>query len=360
MPVNLAIIGIDHPHGAHWRQTLENFGDRLRISAIVPRFGGALTSLEERFAEVPRFNTVDDAIARADFEAALVTLPNDEGPAALVKLAAAGKHLLSEKPGAGAAADVRPLVPVAREHGIAFQNGFMWRYDACALRLRTMLAEERFGKLIHIDMRYVTSDIRRRGPEHYLFDKQVSGSGFLNWLGCHHLDLLLYLTGRRVVGVTARLGTFGVTPAPVDDGGTVIFDLEGGALATFTGGYWFPRWAGETTWSIRGSERWVDWKMAHPGTSGRLEIHGPQPQWHAMEETFQVAADPTPGYGGVRGVDVVGDWLSAIEERRAVSGSSTAPRACRNTPESTVATLELLDAAYESSRLGRRIECSIG
>lgn len=355
MPLRLAFIGIDHPHGAHWRQTLENFADTIQITAIVPRFGGALTSLEERFAEVPRFETVDDALARGEFDAALVCLPNDEGPAALIKLGEAGKHILSEKPCAATAADVRALVAAVRKSGVAFQNGFMWRYDACALRLRTMLAEERFGKLIHIDMRYVTSDLRRRGPEHYLFDKKVSGGGFLNWLGCHHLDLLPYITGRRITGVTARLGNFGATATDIEDGGTVIFDLEGGALATFTGGYWFPRWAGETTWSIRGSERWVDWKMAHPNTSGRLEIHGPQPQWHAMEEAFQVAADPTPGYGGVRGVDVVGDWLAAINERRGDKA-----RDCRNTPESTLATLELLDAAYESSRSGKRVECNIG
>jgi len=360
MSHKLAIIGVDHPHGAHWRETLANFGDRITISALVPRFGGALTSLEERFAEVPRFETVDDLLARGDFESALVTLPNDEGPAALLKLAEAGKNILSEKPCAASAEAVRPLVAAARKSGIAFQNGFMWRYDACAQRLRTMLAENRFGKLIHIDMRYATSDLRRRGPEHYLFDKQISGGGFLNWLGCHHLDLLFYLTQRRITGVTARLGNFGATPTDVEDGGTVIFDLEGGALATFTGGYWLPRWAGETTWSIRGSERWVNWNQAHPGTSGRLEIHGPQPQWHAMEEAFSVAADPTPGYGGIRGVDVVGDWLMAIEERRTGHDGEAKPRACRNTPESTLATLELLDAAYESSRTGRRIECSIG
>ncbi|MCE9608494.1 MAG: Gfo/Idh/MocA family oxidoreductase [Planctomycetia bacterium] len=355
MSLRLAFVGVDHPHGAHWRETLENFGERIEITALLPCFGGALTSLEERFAEVPRFATVDDLIARGDFDAALVALPNNEGPSTLLRLAEAGKHIFTEKPGAATAADLRPLVAAVRKHDVAFQSGFMWRYDACAERLRTMLAEKRFGKLIHIDMKFVTSDIRRRGPDHYLFDRNISGAGFINWLGCHHLDLLLYVAQRRVMGVTARLGTFGATATDVEDGGTVVLDLEGGALATFTGGYWFPRWAGENQWSIRGSERWVNWHPNKPGTSGALEIHGPQPQWHAMEETFSVAADTTPGYGGIRGVDVVGDWLAAIEDRAA-----SRVRECRNTPESTVATLEILDAAYESSRSGRRVECSIG
>lgn len=349
-PLRLALVGIDHPHGAHWRATLENFRDEIAITAIVPAFDGGLTSLEERFAEVPRFGTVDELIARGSFEAALISLPNNEGPVALVKLADAGKHLLSEKPVGGNAADLDAVVAAVAKRCVAFQNGYMWRYDLGANRLREMVREGRFGKLISVEMTFVTSDIRRRGPEHYLFDPAVSGGGFLNWLGCHYLDLLPYVTERRIKGVTARLGVFGATPAEVEDGGTVLLDLEGGALATFTGGYWLPRWAGESRWAIRGTERWVHWLPTQPKTSGVLEIHGPQPQWHAMEETFTIAADDTPGYGGARGAAVVADWLAAIR-----SGA-----ACRNTPESTRTTLAILDAAYESSRTGRRIACDLG
>jgi predicted dehydrogenase len=349
-PIRLAFIGIDHPHGAHWRATLENLRDRAIITAIVPAYGGGLTSLEERFVEVPRFATVDEAISRADFEAAVVCLPNNEGPAALVKLINAGKHVLSEKPVGATAADINAVWEAHKRRPVAFQNGYMWRYDVGANRLREMVAEGRFGKLSSVEMSFVTSDVRRRGPDHYLFDPKISGSGFLNWLGCHYLDLLPYVTGQRVVGVTARLGVFGATPTQVEDGGTVILDLSGGGLATFTGGYWLPRWAGESGWAIRGTERWVHWHPTRPQTSGVLEIHGPQPQWHAMEETFTIAADNTPGYGGMRGVRLVADWLDAIR-----SGA-----ACRNTPESTRTTLAILDAAYESSRTARRVECDLG
>ncbi|MGC3970667.1 MAG: Gfo/Idh/MocA family oxidoreductase [Pirellulales bacterium] len=348
--IRLAFIGIDHPHGAHWRATLENLRERAVISAIVPAYDGGLTSLEERFAEVPRFATVEELIAHGDFEAAVVCLPNNAGAAALVKLIEAGKHVLTEKPVGATAADLDPVVAACARHRVAFQNGFMWRYDTGANRLRDMVREGRFGKLASVEMTFVTSDVRRRGPDHYLFDAAVSGGGFLNWLGCHYLDLLPYVTGQRIVGVTARLGVFGATPMQVEDGGTVLLDLSGGGLATFTGGYWLPRWAGESGWAIRGTERWVHWHPTRPQTSGVLEIHGPQPQWHAMEETFTIAADNTPGYGGLRGVSLVADWLDAVR-----SG-----KPCRNTPESTRATLQILDAAYESSRSDRRVTCDIG
>jgi len=341
-----AFIGVDHPHGAHWRQTLENFPTEITLSAVVPRFGGALTSLEERYAALPRFETVDDLIAGGEFEAAVVALPNDETPAAIAKLAAAGKHILTEKPCGKSAAEFAAAAAAVRRHKVAFQNGYMWRYDAGADRLREMLAEGRFGRLIHIEMSFVTSDVRRRGPDHYLFDADASGTGFFSWLGCHQLDVLPYITGRPITAVTARVGSFGATPTAVEDGGAVILELADGGMATLVGGYWLPRWAGESRWALYGTERWVHWLPTKPGTGGELQIHGPQPQWHAMEETFTLSPDATPGYGGARGVRLVNDWLTAIR-----TGAD-----CRNTPETGHTLLRVLDAIQESSNTARRVE----
>lgn len=344
------MIGVDHPHGAGWRESLQELRGEVDIVALVPRFGGAVTSLEERLARAPRFATVEELIAWGQFDGALVCLPNAESPGALAALAAAGKHVLAEKPAAASAADFAPVLTAVRTAGVAFQSGYMWRYDAGAERLREMVRDGRFGQLISVEMGFVTSDVRRRGPEHYLFDPQVSGHGFFNWLACHWLDLLFYITGQRVVGVTARVGRFGATSTPVDDGGVAILDLDGGGIATFLGGYWLPRWTGESQWSLRGSERWVHWHPSRPGTGGVLEIHGPQPQFQAMNEVFTLPADATPGYGGQRSVRLIQDWLSSVR--------TGAP--CRNTPDSTNATLQLLDAIYRSSAEGRRVACDVG
>ncbi|MFT4586467.1 MAG: putative dehydrogenase [Candidatus Binatia bacterium] len=350
-PFRIAFLGIDNPHGAGWRETLANFGDEIEITAIVPGFGGATTSLEERHSRAPRFETVDDLIARGEFDGAVVALPNNEAPAAAAKLARAGKHVLVEKPMAGCANDARPMIEAVSGSGVAFQSGFMWRYDEAAERLRDMVADGRFGKLISLELTFVTSDVNRRGPNHYLFDPDISGGGFFNWLACHYLDLLFFVTGQRIVGVTARTGAFGATDVEVEDGGVAILDLSGGGIATFVGGYWLPRWAGEAHWTIRGSERWVHWEPGRAGTGGAFEIHGPQPQWNAMDETFELPVDNTPGYGGKRTVKAIRDWLDAAKEDG---------RPCRNTPQTLVETLSLVDAIYESSRTGRRVECDIG
>jgi predicted dehydrogenase len=349
----IAMIGIDHPHGAGWRESLLNLGAEVAITAIVPRFGGTTHSLEERHSTVPRFETVAQLIDRGSglFDGAIICLPNDEAPDVAVQLADAGKHVLVEKPGAGSAAEARRIVAAAQKSGVAFQSGYMWRYDAGANRLRDMVRDGRFGKLISVEMSWVTSDVARRGPEHYLFDHDVSGGGFFNWLACHWIDLLLYITGEPVTGITARVDTFGAIQTGVEDGGAAIFDLASGALATFVGGYWLPRWAGESRWTIRGSERWVHWDPIRAGTAGVLTIHGPQPQFQAMEEIFSIPADPVRGYGGARSVALLTDWIDAARKKSA---------SCRNSTQSLLAVLDVLEKVYESSATGRRIECRIG
>jgi predicted dehydrogenase len=345
-PFRVAFVGIDHPHGAGWRELLPQLDVPVEVTGIVPAFGGSVASLEERYANAPRFVSVEHLLAEGNFDGAMVCLPNSETPGAVAALAAAGKHVLMEKPGAASEADFAPAAGALRKAGVAFQSGYLWRYDAGAERLRAMVADGRFGKLISVEVSQFTSDVARRGSEHYLFDRAQSGRGFFNWLGCHWLDLVPFITNDRITAVTARVGCFGATPVEMEDGGTAILELAGGALVTVTGGYWLPRWAGELNLAVRGSQRWVHWEPARPGTGGRFRIHGPQPQFHAMEETFDLPPDRTPGYGGAKGVAAVRDWLAAAR--------GEVP-ACRNTVDSALATLRVLDALYKSSDEGRRL-----
>jgi predicted dehydrogenase len=90
----------------------------------------------------------------------------------------------------------------------------------------------------------------------------------------------------------------------------------------------------------------VHWDPQRAGTGGVLTIRGPQPQFQAMNEMYTIPPDETPGYAGCRAVALISDWIDA----------SRTGRDCRNTPESMLATLALLDAIYESSQSGRRVE----
>lgn len=351
-PFRIAFLGVDHPHGSGWRDLLPHLGADAELTAFLPGFGGKLASLEEKYAHLPRFEAVPDLITRGQFDGAIVCLPNTETPAVVEQLARAGKHVLVEKPGAGSETAFASAAEAVRQSGVAFQTGYLWRYDPGSERLRAMIAEGRFGQLISLEAGLFTSDVHRRGPTHYLFDpEQTGGGGFFNWLMCHFVDLVGYLVPEPVVRVTARVGRFGSVPVAVDDGGTAILELANGAIITLTGGYWLPRWAGESHWCIRGSERWVRWDPNKPGTGGEFLIRGPQPQFLAMNETFTLPEDKTTGYGGQRGVRLIRDWIESAR-----SGESHS----RNTIESTISALRLLDRIYQSSKERRTLDLMPG
>lgn len=83
----IAFIGVDHPHGAGWRESISLVQDDARIVAFVNAFGNSSASLEEKYAHLPRFNSVDELLKWGGFDGAVVCLPNNETPPVVIKLA---------------------------------------------------------------------------------------------------------------------------------------------------------------------------------------------------------------------------------------------------------------------------------
>ena len=253
---------------------------------------------------------------------------------------------------AAGAADARPIAEAVEKSGIAFQTGYMWRYDDIANRLQ---ADGRARGVRQADQR--GDDVRhqrhrppRAGPLS-VRSARPAAAGFFSWLACHWLDTLFYVTGRAVVGVTARTGVFGAVPTQVEDGGVAIFDLEGGGIATFLGGYWHP---------ALGRRK----PLGHPrqpavGPLGRRpqrnrrRARNPRPAAAVARDGGRVhaARGQDARLRRPEGLLLVQDWLDCIRTGR---------RDNRNTARGMLATLELIDAIYQSSREGRRIECRIG
>ena len=65
------------------------------------------------------------------------------------------------------------------------------------------------------------------------------------------------------------------------------------------------------------------WRFNDTRTGGEFRVHGPQPHFHSMEETFTLPADTTPGYCGTRGVRTLRDWIDRwdVWAARATTGA---------------------------------------
>ena len=67
-----------------------------------------------------------------------------------------------------------------------------------------------------------------------------------------------------------------------------------------------------------------------------------------MEDEFIAPADDTHGYGGANGIALLRDWYALIRGEVA---------SCRNTTQSMVDTVRLIENIITASNEGRRIDC---
>ncbi len=155
----------------------------------------------------------------------------------------AGKHVLCEKPMAITLADCEEMVRVAAECGKVLMIGQNQRLAAAHRKAYELIRSGAIGKVITF-----TTAFRHGGPETWsvdsgsgtwFFDKTHAAFGAMADLGVHKTDLIQYLLGQTVTGVTAYLGSLDKKtpdgkPISVDDNAICIYQMSGGAVGTMT------------------------------------------------------------------------------------------------------------------------------
>jgi predicted dehydrogenase len=203
------------------------------------------------------------------------------------------------------------------------------------------------GRIMTMQARVVTSQVRYRDPSHWLFRRETAGSGILSWLGIHRLDLLTYLTGQRVRRVAALTATLNNEEIDVEDTATLALEYDGGALATFLAGYLLPgaRPGYEGTPSdsylaLHGYDGWVTWGQADPPSYTFFSTAEPWLVGQPEERRFELP--PSGAYGGAHGLEFMRDSLRACR--------LGTPAACPI--EDAVYALDVIEAALRASATG--------
>ena len=350
--MRLGVVGLAHYHVTGWVETLEGFADEIEIVALhdpdpdrartlaPPYHDPSLRpSLGERHRGLPVETRLDDLIARHRLDVALVTLPNADAPGAIVALAAAGIHLLIDKPGARSAAEAQQAAAAVEEAGVRAVVGLTRRYSPAFRAAREIVASGQLGRLVAVEAVFAASSVAVRDPANLLFDRERMGGGILSWLGIHDIDALLWLTGEPITEVSAMIGSVGEPGLQVEDVASVGIRFGGGAVGTIQHSYSLPATGYRGRLALRGLDASLeiglddDLVVVTRAAGGGLE---------ASRRTFDVPA--APGYGA-QGRAAVADLLGAIRDGR----ESDAPMGI------VVQALQVVDAAYASAGSGRHV-----
>ncbi len=260
-PLRVAMIGYAFMGAAHshaWRTAPRFFDlplapvqqvlcgrDGAKVAAAADRLGWASTETSWR-----------SAVEREDVDLVDVCTPGNTHAEIAIGALEAGKHVLCEKPLANSVAEAEQMAAAAEraaEHGVRAMVGFTYRRVPAMQLARALIAEGRIGQVRQVRAQYLQDWLADpAAPLSWRLDKATAGSGALGDIGAHIADLVQFLTGEQITGVTAmtetfvterpveteRVGIAGVGgdelgPVTVDDTAIWLARLSGGALGTF-------------------------------------------------------------------------------------------------------------------------------
>jgi predicted dehydrogenase len=122
--------------------------------------------------------------------------PNDLHADPCLAAAAAGKHLLCEKPLGRDAREARRLWEGVRRRRLCHQVSFNYRFIPAVRFAREMIQAGDLGEIIHLRMRYTDDSlIDPATPHTWRQERGRAGSGVIGDLASHVLDLGRFLAG---------------------------------------------------------------------------------------------------------------------------------------------------------------------
>ena len=227
-----------------------------RAQELASRYGGRAFPTFEQLLDDPEIEAV--SICAANHAHAEMTI------AAL----RAGKHVLCEKPMATTLPDCEAMVAAAEESGKFLMIAHNQRLAKAHVRARQLIQEGAIGTILTF-----RTTFGHGGPETWsidagkgvwFFDPKMAAMGAMADLGVHKTDLIHYLTGEKIVEVTAKVVTLDKRDASgnligVDDNAICVYRLSSGAIGTMT-----------ASWTYYGPE---DNSTVLYGTKGILRIY---------------------------------------------------------------------------------------
>ena len=202
--VRVALIGfggIARSHNAGYR-ILAKEGAPIKLVAVCDinpaQFEAALsiniaTDNKGLPADIHTYTSVDELIAKEDFDMADICLPSYLHKEYAIKLMEAGKHVLSEKPMALCSADCDDMIEVSKRTGRKLMIGQCLRFDSAYLYLKDCVDSGKFGKVRHVFMHHLSPQ-PRWGFEHWFEDDTKSGGCVLD-MHIHDVDMVRFLFG---------------------------------------------------------------------------------------------------------------------------------------------------------------------
>ena len=199
--------------------------DSAVLCAVASRSAGAAARVAEKFGAARCYDSYDAVLADPDVEAVYVPLPNALHRPWVLRCAAAGKHVLCEKPLALHAGEAEEMAEACSDADVVLMEAYMTPFHPRAAAVvdlaRGDLGELRFAR--------TSFTFPLRDPENHRWKPDLGGGALLD-VGIYCLSPLLAIAQREPARIVASMRPGG---GGVDATTTGWLDFGDGLTAAF-------------------------------------------------------------------------------------------------------------------------------
>ena len=226
--VGFALVGLG-------RLTLEELlpafseSKKAKVTALVSGTPEKLETVARQYGIPPEscysYETFDQIADNPDVQVVYVVLPNSMHREYTERAAAAGKHVLCEKPMTVSAADAEAMVAACAAANVKLMVAYRIQYEAYNRRLQHFVREGTFGRLVGMSAVNVQT-VNENGAEQWRHKRAMAGGGSLPDIGLYCLNTARFLTGEEPVEIFASLYSPPDDPRYAEVEETVSFTLR--------------------------------------------------------------------------------------------------------------------------------------
>ena len=159
-------------------------GDLSKARKLAKKFGARSAHTYEEF--VP-------CLREPDIEAVYLASPNGCHLDQTLRAAAAGKHVLCEKPMANTVEECREMIEACRRHGVRLMIAYRKYFEPASLALKRLVTGGKLGPLRVVHSAF-TIFIPPSRPPGWRFDPALAGGGALPDVGVYCINTVRWLT----------------------------------------------------------------------------------------------------------------------------------------------------------------------
>src|SRR5580765_4149998 len=173
-------------------ESLRIMPDEAEVVAVASPTAGNAAALATRHGIPGVFTDYREMLEESDIEMVNICAPNSLHAQMTKDAAAAGKHIVCEKPLSMTIAEGEEMIAAAKKHGVLLMYGEELLFTPKYLKVKEMADAGAFGKIY-----LVKQSEKHDGPHSpWFWDVNRSGGGVTMDMGCHAIEFFRWMLGK--------------------------------------------------------------------------------------------------------------------------------------------------------------------